>query len=164
VSRFNSNDVFGRRIKVRTIIITICLLVLAGQSSPVRAAADESQGKGGAAANKLVGTWKLVSGKYGGQQSNLPEASTTLKHMTPTHYTFVTYNKDGEVTRIGGGLYTYNGKALESILEYGVGSDIKSRRGKPQTYDCKVEGKKLYQSGTMSTGLTLEEVWELVEK
>jgi hypothetical protein len=155
--------VFGRRINVTTIIITVCLLVLAAQNSPARAAAQESQAEG-AATNNLVGTWKLVSGKYGGQQSNLPEASTTLKHMTPTHYTFVTYNRDGEVTRIGGGSYAFGGKVMENTMEYGVGSDLKSRRGKPQTYDCKVEGKKLYQSGKLSTGLTLEEVWELVEK
>jgi hypothetical protein len=140
-----------------------CLLVLAGQTSPTCLAADESQGKD-PTANKLVGTWKLVSGKYGGQQSTLPEVSTTLKHMTPTHYTFVTYDKNGEVTRIGGGSYTFNGKTLETTLEYGVGSDIKSRKGKLSTYKCRVEEKKLFQSGTLSTGLTLEEVWELVEK
>jgi hypothetical protein len=53
---------------------------------------------------------------------------------------------------------------FESTLEYGMGSDIKSRKGKRHTYECKVEANKLYQSGTLSTGLTLEEVWELVEK
>jgi hypothetical protein len=148
---------------MRTITVMSCLLVLAGQGALTQRTADESQGKAGTA-NKLVGTWKLVSGKYGGQQSRLPEAGTTLKHMAPTHFTWVTYDKNGEVTRIGGGSYTFNGKLLESTLEYGMGSDIKSRKRQPHTYECKVEGKKLYQSGTLSTGLTLEEVWELVEK
>jgi hypothetical protein len=160
--RINVRTIRGR-INVRTITVITCLLVIGGQSSLTRAVADEPQGKD-ATANKLVGTWKLVSGKYGGQRSLLPEVGTTIKHMTPTHYTWVTYGRDGEVTRIGGGLYAFNGKVLESTLEYGMGSDIKSRKGKRHTYECKVEAKKLYQSGALSTGLTLEEVWELVEK
>jgi hypothetical protein len=153
---------FGRNV-TRTAGVFACLLVLGGQSSLAPLAADQPRGKNGTS-NPLVGTWKLVSGKYGGQQSRLAEAATTLRHMTPTHYTWLTYDNNGEVTRIGGGPYVFNGKVLETTLEYGVGSDIKARRGKPQTYQCRVEGKKLYQTGALSTGLTVEEVWELVEK
>ena len=58
---------------MKTIIVTICLLALAGQSSPACAAADESQGKG-AAANKLVGTWNFASGE---------KATTSAKTAPP---------------------------------------------------------------------------------
>jgi hypothetical protein len=36
-------------------------------------------------------------------------------------------------------------------------------KGKPQSFDCKVEGSKWYHNGTVSSGLTIEEVWERVE-
>jgi hypothetical protein len=145
-------------------MITACLLVLAGHSSLSAGPAPEAPGKN-ANANKLVGAWKLVSGKYGGQPATLSELGTSLKHITPTHYTWVTYNQDGEVTRIGGGVYVFDGKMMESTPVYGTGADIKSRKGKRHTYECKIEGKRLYQKGApLSTGLTIEEVWELVGK
>ena len=139
------------------------MLVVAGQSSITRLTANQSRATD-ATGNVLVGTWKLVSGKYGDIQSTLPEFGTTLKHMTPTHYTWLTYDKAGGITRVGGGPYSFDGKILDTTLEYGVGSDIKSRKSKRQTYECKVEGRKLYQRGALSTGLKLEEVWELIEK
>jgi hypothetical protein len=36
--------------------------------------------------NKLIGTWKLVSAKFGGQQNELPEGYTQLKHVTPVQF------------------------------------------------------------------------------
>ena len=37
------------------------------------AAAQDGKNAGKLDPNKLVGTWKLVSGKYGGRKSTLPE-------------------------------------------------------------------------------------------
>lgn len=137
----------------------LCLVIAFPWLLPDRLTSQDATTK------SLVGTWKLVSAIYGGRQQNtLTGVGTTLKHMTPTHYTFVTYKMDGQVVRIGGGRYTFNGKVLESTPEYGVGDDIKSRKGKSHTFVCRIEGRKLYQSGALSTGLSLEEVWELVEK
>jgi hypothetical protein len=145
--------------RVKILVTATCLLVVAGH----RLQADEPKDKGDAAA-KLVGTWKLVSAKYGGVENDLPTRATTLKHMTSTHYSWATYGMDGQVTRTAGGPYTFNGEVLESIPEYGVGADFEAIKGKRQSYKCKVEGNRWYQSGTLSNGTTLEEVWERVEK
>ena len=48
---------------------------------------------------QLVGTWKLVSAKYGGRQSALPTELTTLKHFAPTHFMWATYDNRGKVAR-----------------------------------------------------------------
>jgi hypothetical protein len=138
-----------------TRIVLLAAIVTAVAASAV---ADEPK-----AENKLIGTWKLVSAKYGGQESSLPQDSTTLKHITPTHYMWASYDKDGKVYRSAGGPYTLNGEVMESTPEYGLG-DFEAIKGKRQTYKCKVEGNKWYQSGTLSTGQPLEEVWERVEK
>ena len=147
---------------MRAILVITCLLVFAAHNAPTRLAAGEPKGKG-ATANKLVGTWKLVSANYGGRESTLPQNATTLKHMTPTHYMWVSFDKDGQVTRTGGGPYTFDGEALKSTPEYGLGPDFEAIKGRRQSYQCKVEGNRWTQSGTLSNGTTLEEVWERVE-
>src|SRR5258707_9387602 len=54
------------------------------------------------AENKLVGTWKLLSAKYGGKEAQFPEGNSMLKHVTPTQFMWVTYDKDGKVTLAAG--------------------------------------------------------------
>ena len=114
--------------------------------------------------NKLVGTWKLVSAKYGGQESAPLQETTTIKHVTPTQFMWVSYGKDGKVTRAAGGSYMLKGEVYEETPEYGISSDFDIIRGKPQTFTWKVEGNKWYHNGKLSNGLTIEEVWERFEK
>jgi hypothetical protein len=121
--------------------------------------ADDAKGD-----NPLVGTWKIVSSKIGGAEVRRPVGTTTVKHITPTHYMWATYGKDGQVSRTAGGPYTFKDGVMESTPEYGFGSDFQAIAGQRQSYRCKVEGTKWYQTGTLSTGQTLEEVWERVEK
>jgi hypothetical protein len=114
--------------------------------------------------NKLVGTWKLVSAKYGGQDSSLVAGSTTLKHVTPSQFMWASYDKDGKVNRAAGGSYTLNSETYEETPEYGMSSDFEIIKGKPQKFKWKVEGNKWYHNGELSNGLTIEEVWERVER
>jgi hypothetical protein len=76
---------------------------------------------------------------------------------------FVDFDKDGNFIDAFGGPYTLKGEKYEEALEYGVGEVFKMLKGKPQPFECKVEGNKWYHNGTLSNGLTIEEVWERVE-
>ncbi len=114
--------------------------------------------------NQLVGTWKLVSAKYGGSKSTLPERFTTLKHVTPTQFMWASYDKDGKVTRAAGGGYTLKGDTYEETPGYGTGSDYSVVRARTHTFTWKVEGNKWYHTGKLSGGLTIEEVWERDER
>ena len=115
--------------------------------------------------NKLIGTWKLVSAKFGEQQNELPEGYTQLKHVTPVQFMWALYDKDGKVTNALGGSYTLKGNAYEEVPEYGVGEELlKALKGKPQSFKWKIQGTKWHHTGTLSTGQTIEEVWERVEK
>ena len=121
--------------------------------------------KGEAApSHALIGTWKLVSAKYDGQESPISTEATTLKHVTPTQFMWASYDKDGTVTPAAGGSYTIKGDAYEETPQYGISSDFDLIKGKPQTFKWKVEGNKWYHNGKLSNGLTIEEVWERVEK
>ena len=127
-----------------------------------QAVADDSKADP-RAENKLVGTWKLVSASYGGRQSTLPEDATTLKHITPTHYTWLTYDMEGTVTRGAGGTYTFEADEFTQMGIYGLAATVALVKGK-NTYKCKVEGNKWYHTGILANGLTIEEVWERIEE
>jgi len=114
--------------------------------------------------SRLIGTWKVVSAKYGGQEFRFREGSTTVKHVTPTQFMWVTYDRDGKVTRAAGGRYTLKGDTYEETPEYGIGEDFDIVKAKAQTFKCRVDGNKWYHDGSLSNGQTVEEVWERVER
>jgi hypothetical protein len=125
--------------------------------------ADNPKADGDAAA-RLIGTWKLTSAKYGGEESDLPKSGTTLKHVTPGNFIWVTYDSETkEVTRTAGGTYTLDGEKYEETPRYGLGADFEAVRDKPQTFTLKLEGDSWKHSGELSNGLKIEEVWERVK-
>jgi hypothetical protein len=142
----------------RFAIIVAFTVVAATTGEPAETKAD------GPAGHQLIGTWKLISAKYGGQPSDISDQSTTLKHVTPSQFMWASYDKDGTVARAAGGSYTIKGEIYEETPEYGLSSDFDLIKGKLQTFKWKVEGNKWYHNGKLSNGLTIEEVWERVEK
>ena len=83
---------------------------------------------------------------------------TQLKHVTPTQFMWAIFDKEGKVAATLGGSYTLKGHDYVELPEYGLGND--QLRGKPQPFTWKIEGNKWYHSGKLSSGLTIEEVWE----
>jgi len=112
----------------------------------------------------LVATWKLVSGKYGGNDFKFPEGTTMLKHVTPTQFMWVTYDKDGKVFRTAGGAYTLKGETYEETPEYGMSGDFDTIKGNTHSFKAKVEGNRWHSDGALASGLTINEVWERLEK
>ena len=141
-----------------TLLLTIPWLALA-----MRVTADEPKERV-KPEERLVGTWKMVSAKYGGQEVKFPEAMTHMKHVTPTHFMWATYDKDGNVNRSAGGTYTLKDDVYEELVEFGFSTDFELLRGKFQTFKCKLDGNKWQHDGKLSSGLTIEEVWERVER
>jgi hypothetical protein len=141
------------------LLTAVVLLVVA--AAPGRA--DEPNGSA-PAENKLVGTWKLVTAKYGGKEHTFPEGTTTLKHVTPTQFMWVSYDKDGKAWRTAGGGYTIKETVYEETPEYGMSSDFRIIKGKLHAFTWKLDGNKWLHTGKLSNGLTIDEVWERVEK
>ena len=139
------------------------VMAVAVLGAGVRSIADEPKGDA-KADNKLIGTWKLVSAKYGGKESDLPKVLTTLKHITPSQMMWLSYDKDGKITRAAGGSYTLKGDDFTDTPEYAMGEEAGLVKGKTHTFKCKVEGNKWYHTGKLAGGLEIEEVWERVEK
>jgi hypothetical protein len=137
------------------------IIALAATAAAVGADDPKGDAKG---EQKLAGTWKVASAKYGGKEVKWPEGTTTVKHLTPTQFMWATYDKDGKVIQAVGGPYTLKGEDYAETPEYGVGAVFEKIKGKTLAFKCKVEGNKWYHTGQTGSGQTLEEVWERVEK
>jgi hypothetical protein len=123
-------------------------------------AADEPVKDKAKSGNMLVGTWKLVTGKYGGQEAGFPEGTTMLKHITPTQFMWASYDREGKVFRAAGGSYTLKGETYEETPEYGFSSDFDAIKGKTHAFKAKVVGNRWHSDGMLASGVTIEEVWE----
>jgi hypothetical protein len=139
-------------------------LVAALALTAAHSGADDPKKEEAKPGNKLVGTWKLISAKYASKEVKRPEGTTRIKHVTPAQFMWVHYDKDGKVTWGWGGTYTLKGEQYIETPEYGVGGVPDRYKGKPQKFKWKVKGNKWYHTGKLSSGLTIEEVWERVEK
>ena len=111
---------------------------------------------------RLIGTWRLVSARYGGEDQKFPEGTTTLKHVTPAQFMWASYGADGTVTRAAGGTYSLKGDVYEETPQYGLSADFDTIRGKAQMFKCAIDGDRWHHVGKLSNGLTIDEVWERV--
>jgi hypothetical protein len=115
--------------------------------------------------DKHLGTWKLVSTKYGKAKEfeKYREGSTRLKLITSTHFTWLEVNgANKQVVGSAGGRYTLSGNTYTETIEF-AGQGMESYLGKAQKFTIKVDGDKLFQSGDLSDGLHIEENWERVK-
>jgi hypothetical protein len=108
----------------------------------------------------LVGSWKLVSAKSGGQTIEFPAGTTILKHVTPTHFVWVHYDRNGQITQAGGGSYVVSGNGYDETPEYGLGEGVQPLLGKRQSFTARVEGNRWYHGGKETNGDVIEEIWE----
>ncbi len=71
---------------------------------------NEQDGGKKAAEQTVIGTWKLVSARYGDQALDLTLLGTTLKHVTPTGFVWLSYDATTSVvSRTAEGTYTLKG-------------------------------------------------------
>jgi WD40 repeat protein len=112
-----------------------------------------------------LGTWQLVSFKYNDAEnwSEAPKDQRRIRLVTETHFTWVNYETaNGKAQTMAGGTYTFSeGKYIETIDFAGEG--MTEYLGKKQAFTIRVEGDKWHQSGQLSDGTRIEEVWERVK-
>ena len=109
-----------------------------------------------------IGTWRLASFKYGdtNQWSEVPRDQKRIKLITPTHFTWVAYETDsGKVLSVAGGSYTLGGSNYVETIDY-AGEGMTDYLGKKQSFTIQLDADTLRQSGKLSDGLKIEEVWQ----
>src|SRR5688500_14285012 len=109
---------------LRTAVGAVAVLVVG-----VLAVAQDSAAKKDA----HLGTWKLVSTRYGDAKefTKRGEDSQRIKHITATHFTWVEVVTDSKMIQSGaGGKYTLEGTTYTETIEY-AGQGMEAFVGKP---------------------------------
>jgi hypothetical protein len=132
------------------------LTLIAGARTPLGTGATVSDVQ----ASALVGTWRLVSAKSGGTTIAFPPGTTIYKHVTPTHFVWLHYDRQGKITQAGGGSYIVNGNRYDETPEYGLGDGILPLIGKRQSFTVRIADGRWYHSGKETNGDVIEEIWE----
>jgi hypothetical protein len=143
--------------KTALIFSTIVILALTAAVVAQQQPAKSSDGH--------LGTWQLVSTKYGDAKdmSDYPKENRRLKMITATHFTWVDYDmKTKKISSSAGGPYSLRDGAYTETIEF-VGDGMETYLGKKQAFTIRIDGDKLFQSGQLSDGLKIEEVWQRVK-
>jgi hypothetical protein len=143
---------------IPALVLALAVVALAATFAPPLLA-------GPPAAEDLVGsTWQLVARKYGDAKEweNVPSTERKIKVITDTHFVWVAYDPDtGKIESSGGGTYALAGAAYTETIEFGDG-EMSGLRGKKQVFTFDLKGDRLEQTGQLSTGLKIAEVWQRV--
>jgi hypothetical protein len=140
----------------------VCAVVMLLAALPLRAQ-TESTIPGGHNSTQLVGTWKLVSGKYNGQSFDFGK-QVILKHVTGGQFMWLRYDADTKkISQSAGGPYTVHGDTYVEHPVYGIGESFEVIKDQDQTFHWKVAGNKWSIDGQLANGVKIGEVWELVK-
>jgi len=143
----------------RIVFVIVVMLLLATASCHV---GQRAQQEPGTIRSSLLGTWELVSYKYGDQKefADRPKDQGNIKMITETYYIWVQFpTSTKEVQEGSGGSYSLSGNTYTESTDFAIGPMMKTYLGKNHVFTVRVEGDKLYHSGALSDGLKIEEVW-----
>lgn len=137
-------------------------------------------------ATELIGTWELISYREEDDSIRLepPGFFGYIKHITPTHFNWVFFNKEGdEVFAEGGGRYVLNGDTYTEFIEYrypkgdreGV---VVPHAGTVLPFSMKIEDGLWYHTGYVKKAETdpasgeqvivdstkIDEIWKRIDK
>ncbi len=113
--------------------------------------------------SKIIGTWKLVSYKYGDNETKqTPDSIRKIKLITQTTFTWVKYSvKDKIINNSAGGTYIWKDDNYIENLNFGL--NMSGFIDKMQIYKIKIDDTSMQISGKLSNNLTIEENWKKVE-
>jgi len=102
----------------KLVVILFASIIILGQSGCGDKSKQESEGE-----ISLEGTWKLVkvlnSDDEEAELLKHSEDLVYLKHITPTHFTWVRFNRESnELEGTGGGTYTFDGNTYTENLDF----------------------------------------------
>jgi hypothetical protein len=105
--------------------------------------------------SRLDGVWELVSGQP------LPQGTRDIKMISGGRFIFVAYDAErGKPLYTGGGTYSLNGSSYTEHMDFASDEIATNLIGKEQRFSVKVDGDTFTQSGTLSNGKALSEIWK----
>lgn len=120
------------------------------------------------AAGSQLGTWRLVSTRYGDAKefsdvSNSRPHTTQIKTITSNRFIWAIYDSTTKLVAVSlGGSCRLQGSNYTETVEFYLPAGMKIYLGKEQAFTIRVEGDRLFQSGKLSDGQNIEEIWQRV--
>jgi hypothetical protein len=139
------------------------LLTVIGTAALVIATIVWTQSRTSAAqaTNRIIGTWQLVSGQVGGQDSL--GNNTEIKIISAKHFMWISYDKSKmKTTGAGSGSYTLNGNTYKEHIDFIDVSGGESLVGTDVVFTVKVDGDTLTQTGEL-LGTPLKETYKRID-
>jgi len=115
-----------------------------------------SQTNGGPAMkSQLDGTWELLSGQP------LPKGARDIKILSGGRFMFAAYDtQTGKPLYAAGGTYSLDGSSYTEHMDFASEKIAAGLIGKDQSFTVKMSGDEFTQTGTLSNGKPLSEVWK----
>ncbi|HLH56402.1 MAG TPA: hypothetical protein VKY92_22635 [Verrucomicrobiae bacterium] len=116
-------------------------------------------------AGSHLGTWRLVSAKYGAAKefSDVSTSEPHIKMLTSNRFIWAIYDSKTKLVSLSmGGSYRLQGSNYTETVEFYLPAGMKIYLGKEQAFTIRVEGDRLFQSGKLSDGQNIEEIWQRV--
>ena len=134
-------------------LIPVCLMLLT-----VRTVAIGDDNPGSLADAKrlkreLPSTWENVS------QADQPKEMQFIKHVTPTHFTWVMYDRDKHaILALTGGAWSLKDGKYEESIEFASDS-VQQLRGKTFQFTINLSGDKWDHKGVPDSEIKVDELW-----
>ena len=141
-------------------IVLVALIVGAAQASTPASLPGNACSPGA-----LVGTWRVVEAKQGGEiLPTGPTDAIEYKHITPTHFIVFQVTADGAntITWAHGGSYTLADKTYTENVQYGFGQPFPVVGGKSFAFQCTIEGNDTWHIAGDVAGTPIVETWRRV--
>jgi hypothetical protein len=133
------------------LLIALPLTLAAVALAWLRASGSHSQ------SSQLDGVWELVSGQP------LPQGARDIKVILRGHFVFIAYDtENGRPLYTAGGTYILNGSSYVEHMDFLSDVIAAGLVGKDQQFTVEVNGNTFNQTGTLSNGKPLSEVWRRV--
>ena len=135
---------------MRNLLALFCLILLATQT----VSGEDQKPDREQLTRDLQGTWECAS------FPEWPKEILHIKHVTPTHYTWVTYDRgNNSIMATSGGTWSIKDDKYTETCEFA--SDTHQHlRGKTFTFAIKVAGDKWDLMGVPGTEIEVNEVWK----
>src|SRR4051794_32235828 len=107
--------------------------------------------------SQLDGVWELVSGQP------LPQGARDIKVILGGRFIFAAYDtENGRPLYTAGGTYFLNGSSYTEHMDFASDVIATGLVGQDQQFTVKLDGDTFTQTGTLTNGKPLSEVWKRV--
>jgi len=105
----------------------------------------------------LLGTWESTF------PADTPKSIRCVKHITPTHWTWVAYDRDTKVVfSASGGTWTLKGDKYEETNEFATEA-MAHARGKTFAFNYKIDGDKWFLKCGPELEIHVDDIWVRVK-